>query len=161
MNGGTTTASHQTSAGLMHARHGFSMTELVVSLAVIGVISSIAVTNMGGSYGVSKEIIAREKLELLNSAVHRHNFANRPFTPYEPTLSTSASDEVQIVQTLTNPDLGSVGAPYIYSTYKPQPSSVTDDYRITWTGRVFKLLEPGQSGTGLEVPFDGSDTITP
>jgi len=43
------------------------------------------------------------------------------------------------------------------TTYSPDTSDEEEDFRLIWNGKVFKLLEPGDSGEGLLVSFDGKD----
>ncbi len=145
-----------------HGVSGYSLTEMVWVIALMGVLCSIAITQVGGTMGVSKDAVAREKLEMLNRGVHA--FAQcAGYQITRPTLSGGA-DEILVLHDLqtrltTNPTPGS---PFVQPTYRPVTSSDTSEYRIVWTTNfIYKLLSPGQSGTGILVPFDGSDIGDP
>jgi prepilin-type N-terminal cleavage/methylation domain-containing protein len=126
---------------------GFSMTEMVITVSVIGVIATILIPAMTGVVVGSQEALANQKLEVLNQGLD------------------SYADELTVVLDLQyrNPDANRAptGAPFVIPEYRPSPSSSTADYRIMWTGYRFKLIRPGQSGTGIKVAFDGSDIGTP
>lgn len=142
---------------------GYSITELIWIIALMGILASIAIPHMGESLSNSKAVIARQKLEMMNKGVHAYReCTGQPMT--NAPISGSAGDETAILRdlqfrSLTNPTAGS---PYVDPTYNPVSSNDPNDYRIVWTSNfVFKLLSPGETGIGLKVPFDGSDIGNP
>ena len=143
-------------------RAGFSMTEVIISIAVMGVLAAIVIPGMAGIMDGSKEALANEKLEMLNKGLnsYAHAYKEYLFTPL-----SSEADELKIILDLEyrNPDEDRVitGSPFIDPRYRPAPSSSATDWRIVWTGYRFKLLRPGATGTGIKVVFDGSDYGTP
>ncbi|MFZ4763888.1 MAG: pilus assembly FimT family protein [Roseimicrobium sp.] len=144
-------------------RHGLTLSEAIISIAVISVLSAIAIPNVLSTFSPSQEIIARNTVETLNTAVHKFNLSNYEllFTAVGP----SGQDELLILRTLQyrNPDVddAGTGSPYMRVDWNPTISNKTTDYRVVWGGSLFKLAKPGQSGTGLKVAFDGSDLGTP
>jgi hypothetical protein len=101
--------------------------------------------------------VATNLVETLNTAVHKFNECNYELV-YAATDGSTA-DEMAIVRTLqyrdpTNP---AIGSPYVRPDWSPASSSNTNDYRIVWTGTLFKLVSPGTSATGMKVDFDGGD----
>ena len=56
--------------------HGFSIVELLIVLAIIGIISSIIIPQVGGVLPNSKEVLAREFVEKLNRALKNHAQTN-------------------------------------------------------------------------------------
>lgn len=145
---------------------GFSITEVTITIAIIGVLAGIAVMRISGTYTSSQEAIAREKVELLNSGLHKFNYSNYEIHPGSlPVQTGTTGDEWAVLRTLQyrNPDedRASPGSPFVNPCYNPSSSSSTDDFRITWTGRLYKLLKPGETGLGIKVVFDGSDYTTP
>lgn len=151
-----------TSHRLRHSlSRGVSLAEVITSIAVIGILAAVAIPTFSGVMSPSKVALARNTVETLNSAVHRFNQTN-----YEllfTAVSVSGQDEMLILRTMQyrNPDNPAPGSPYMRNDYNPTISSSTSDYRAMWMGNLYKLLEPGQTGTGLKVAFDGSDLGVP
>jgi prepilin-type N-terminal cleavage/methylation domain-containing protein len=149
---------------LTHRPHprerGFSMTELVVVIAVLGVLAAIAIPHFAGLLAPAKVTVARNLVETLNGAVHRFNQTN-----YELATAVVATgeDEILVLRTLQyrHPDRPKPGSPYMPLNWSPVTSSASADYRVIWMGNLYKLLEPGQSGTGIKVDFEGGDVGRP
>lgn len=142
---------------------GFSMTEVIMVISIMGVLAGIMVPKYANIYSGTKDTLANEKLEMLNQAINdwAHTYKEYSYTPN----NASYTDELNILNDLEyrNPDdsKAMIGTPFIRTNYRPKGSSSTDDYRIMWTGYRFKLLTPGQVGSGIKVVFDGSDNGTP
>ena len=135
--------------------HGFSMTEMVITISIVGVLATIAVISMSDMVGNGKNVLAQQRMEMLNSGLNQMAMNGRQiFTT--PQL-TSALDENLVVMTLQMRDEMMVGSPYVVPNYLPKASSDGTTYRLRFTGHRFELLLPGQAGTGLKVEFDGSD----
>jgi prepilin-type N-terminal cleavage/methylation domain-containing protein len=142
-------------------KSGFTLTEVIVVIAVVGVLAAIAIPQIGGVLGSSKSAIASNLLETLNGAVHRFNQTN-----YELVLTGKKGDgaeELLILRSLQyrNPANPKPGSPYMRSDWNPAVSKNKEDYRLMWTGTTFKLVVPGKSGAGLKVDFDGADIGVP
>lgn len=139
---------------------GFTLSEVIVVIAVIGVLAAIAIPQVGGVLGSSKGAIAENLLETLNGAVHRFNQTN-----YELVVSAKAAgdEEMLILRSLQyrDPANPKPGSPYMRSDWNPVVSKNKADYRLMWTGTTFKLVAPGKSGTGLKVDLDGADIGAP
>lgn len=153
---------HSTSESMWARRRGgFSLTEVLTVIGVIGVLAAVAIPSMTGVFGPSKSAIARNLLETLNGAVHRFNQTN--YELLYTGISVSGNDEILILRTMQyrNPNNPAIGSPYMRNDWNPAISASTEDYRLMWMGNLYRLLEPGQSGTGLKVNFDASDLGTP
>lgn len=141
---------------------GFSMTELVIVISIMGVLATIVVTSFSQFLDGGKETLARERQESLNQALHRYAQTNRELL--ETKLPSSAADETMVLRKLQfrnpNEDLAKVGSPYFDPSYNPVASSNDTTYRLRWTGRLYELLRPGASGTGLLMNFEGTDFTT-
>jgi type II secretory pathway pseudopilin PulG len=132
------------------------MTEMVVTISILGVMATIIVVSMSDMIGGSKIVLAKQRMEMLNSGLNQMAMSGRQiFT--SPQL-TSALDENLVVMTMQMRDLNLVGSPYVVPTYLPKGSSDETTHRLRFTGHRFELLLPGQPGTGLKVEFDGSDS---
>jgi hypothetical protein len=136
---------------------------MVVTISVIGALSGVAVVSFGHLTGSAREVLAEERREMLNQALHRFSQYN-----YELVLApqkASPGDELLVLRTLQNRNpnetYAKVGSPYVVPHYNPKISSDPADYRIAWTGRLYELLVPGETGLGLKMVFDGSDLTQP
>lgn len=142
---------------------GFSMTELIWVIAALGVLAGIAISHVGSMSIGAQSAVAREKLEMLNQGLHAYASAVTEITPGVQAVRADSVDEQTVLLYLEyrNPTNPVVGSPFVDPRYRPASSSSTDDFRLVWAGTMFKLLSPGQTGTGLKVPFDSSDMGTP
>ena len=138
---------------------GYSVTELVISVCIMGVLAGLAVGSYNQFLGGAKDALAQSRQEMLNQALHQ--FAQYNYEMLFTPMNASTADEMVILRTLqyrhTDPDRAQIGAPYIDPRYNPLTSSSTDEYRLRWTGRLYELLKPGATGTGLLMNFDGTD----
>ncbi len=138
---------------------GFSLTEMVVTISIVGTLAGIAVSTFGGMTGAAKGALAEERREMLNAGVHR--FAQYNYELVFSPQKASAGDEMLILRTLqyrnANETYAKVGSPYVVPQYNPVISSDPGDYRLMWNGRLYELLRPGDVGVGLKMVFDGSD----
>lgn len=140
------------------------MTEMILVISLLGILATLALSQFSGATQSSKMVVAREKLESLNQGLIAYNTVVREAYKIESFAArTDTGDENTVLLALefrhsTNP---SPGAPYLDPRYRPDTSSSSEEYRIQWSGTMFKLLTPGQSGSGLLVAFDGSDMKTP
>lgn len=152
---------YQAMKGTTRMPRGISIVEIIVVIAVISVIAAIAIPRYSDLTSSSRAAIAKNALETVNTGVHRFNMSNYEllFTGVAP----SGQDEMLILRTMQyrNPDNPKPGSPYIRNDWNPEISSSMDDYRMMWTGTLYKMLPPGTSGTGLKVVFDASDLGTP
>ena len=138
---------------------GFSLAELVVVIAIIGVLAGVTIYGYQNMKDSTQRTVARNSLETINQAIHRFNEANYEIYYSGPPGIT----EMQILRTLQyrNPSNPATGSPYVRSDWNPAISSATTDYRLVWTGTLYKLVEPGTAGKGLKIDFTGSDLGVP
>lgn len=138
------------------------MSELVIVISIMGVMSGIVVPPLVNQLSGGKEILATARQELLNQALH--SFAQQNYELLFNPIDGAVADEMVILRTVQyrnpNPDRAMIGSPYVDPRYNPVSSSSTSDFRLRWKGRLYELLKPGQSGTGILMNFDGSDFTT-
>lgn len=141
-------------------RQAFSLAEMLVVVSIIGVLAAVAVPGYNASFNNSKAAMARNICETLNRAVHRFNEGNYELVLADDTTGTTT--EFAILRTLQyrDPLYPRVGSPYMRDDWNPTSSNNTSDYRVQWTGTLFKLLTPGTAGWGLKLVFDCSDLTT-
>ena len=152
-----------TPASARRSPHGFSVTEMVITIAILGVLAGVVIVSMNGSFSASQETLAKARVEMLNSALHRWAMAYPEM--YFPVNSGSTNDELYVLRALQyrdpDADKAAIGSPFVPPEYNPRDSSSSADYRISWNGRGYQLLRPGQEGTGLLMVFDASDITDP
>jgi type II secretory pathway pseudopilin PulG len=138
----------------------FSVTEMVTTISIIGILATIVIAAMSGVLDGTKQGIAERKVEELNQAIAAYNQASAQ-SAYHAVLNGSTDDENRVLQALrsrsSDPMKARPGSPYVAPAYNPRTSSDGNEFRITWVGSQFKLLSPGTTGTGLLVVFDNSD----
>ena len=142
---------------------GFSLVEMVVTVAVVGILSGIALTNMGGIFGKSKDVIADNVMATLNKATRKFSHSQWELSFSE--IATSAGDELHVLRTLQwkDPDTSEMNlhGPFMRVDWNHVGSSDSNDHRLKWTGSSWKVLRKGTAGTGLRVDFAGTDLGTP
>ncbi|HRH95253.1 MAG TPA: type II secretion system protein [Prosthecobacter sp.] len=143
-------------------RSGFSVTELVIVISIMGVLAGITVGAFNNFLGGAKDALAEARQEMLNQALHR--FAQQNYEMLFTPMDGSTADEMVILRTLqyrdADADRAKIGSPYMDPRYNPVSSSSTAEYRLRWAGGMYELLTPGQAGTGLLMNFEGTDFTT-
>ena len=133
----------------------FSLPEMIVTVAVIGIMSGIMVKVFSNVKRQSSEIIATEVMEAVNLGVKKFSQGN-----YKITTSAdpdSADDEASVLALLQTRDDSVPGTPFVRPDWNPIASSSADDYRLQWGGQIYQLLKPGTAGQGIKVDFQATD----
>ncbi len=142
----------------------FSLVEVLITIAVIGILSAIAVPSIGNVIEGSRRGVAENVISTLNKATRE--FGHSQWTISTTPNSSSGADEIYILRTLqwrdpdTSGELNPKG-PFMRSDWNPVSSTSDKDYRAEWTGSSWRLLEPDTTGSGIMIDFDGSDLGTP
>ncbi|MEZ5328372.1 MAG: type II secretion system protein [Verrucomicrobiales bacterium] len=139
---------------------GFTLVELVVTIAIMGFIAAIGIVAYSKTIHGVRKSVAWDKTEILNLGLKKYSQMVHDIpTAADP---ASADDEFLVLRSLQwkHPTDPSVGAPYVRPDYNPVASSSSEDYRIRWNGFVFEVLNPGVAGTGLLISDTGSDITT-
>lgn len=127
-----------------------SLPEIVITIAIIGLLAAIAIPLMGRVVAGSERTVATRNLDLINGAVLAFNQSN-----WELVLTAAAdtTDELAIYNSLRyrDPSNPSPGSPYLPENTVFVASSSADTYRARWNGRVFELLPPGTAGSGWDL----------
>ncbi|MES2595432.1 MAG: type II secretion system protein [Verrucomicrobiota bacterium] len=151
--------SSQVAAPARRWRAGFSMSEIVVSISILGILATVVILNLGSNYESIKQTLAQEKAEMLNRGLGERAASHKEYT--ESAATGASWDESLLLLTLQyrDPDdsQADLNSPYIDPRYRPKTSSSTNAYRLQWNGRRFEVLRPGTTGSGLLIAFDGSD----
>src|SRR5690606_10109008 len=123
-------------------RSAFSLTEMILSIAMIGILSAVAIVSFGNLKSRSEASIGETLLEQLNDAVKEYEQ-----TAWAPDLAAddaSGADDLAVLRALQwrSPTSPSWGSPYFMSEWSPAVSNDDETYRFRWTGTYFVLLEP-------------------
>ena len=142
------------------SKRGFSLTEMVITIAVIGIMSAIAVPAVHNIQLGTKRGVSENLTQELNNATKKYGYAvsELRFSP----VAASAADELAILRTLQYRDPGNptFGSPYMRDDWNPVSSNSDEDFRLIWQGTTWAFLEPGTAGTGLKIDFTGADVGT-
>lgn len=141
--------------------HAFSLVEVIVMVAVVGILSGIAIGSVGKITKASKETVAQNLVETLNNATKE--FGHAQYVLVSDGENTNSTDEVDILRTLQWKDPGielGIAGPFMRGDWIPASSSSNDDYRAVWAGSFWKLARPGEAGAGLKVDFEAKDLGT-
>lgn len=143
---------------------GISLVEMIITVAVIGILSALAVPTIGNIVEGSRRGVAENVIATLNKATRE--FGHSQWDLRTTPVPNSAADEIFILRTLQwrDPDLSgelNPKGPFMRNDWNPLTSTSTDDYRVEWLGSTWRLLEPDTAGAGLKIDFDGSDLGTP
>ena len=136
---------------------GFSLVEMIVTVAVLAIITSIAITYFGGTLDASRSVVAEDVATVLNNGLKKHSQVNYEFNLAADNSATD--DEIAIVRSLQWRDPSNLipGAPFVPQNWHPVGNADAGEYRLRWNGTVFTVLEPGIPGSGIKVQFDASD----
>ncbi len=142
------------------ARRGLSLVEMMVVVAVIGVLAGVFLVYVRNVGPTAKFVTAGENLEQLNQAVLKFNQVN-----WELVLEVDAgsSDEEAVFRSLQwrSAVAPSIGSPYIQANLAGATTSDPATYRAVWNGRMFELLPPPATGTGIDLQRLGTvGTVT-
>ena len=131
------------------------MVELLIVIAIIGVLGGISVVSYKGYIEAAERGIALDFVEQINNGLkeYEQNASQVTTTPDD----SGAADESTIVTLLQLKDPTVFGSPFFRTDWKPHASDDSATYRIRWNGATFELLEPGSTGHGLQFNTDGSD----
>lgn len=143
-----------------HRSGGFSLTEILVTIAVIGIMASISLLTFGSVNEGAKLAHARNVTAKLNDAVKGFGQSNWDIPTAKDDLDTA--DELKVLRSLQYKPAAAVGsfntgAPFYPPNWNPATTTATTEFRVRWNGFNFELLEIGVAGKGLKIAFDGTD----
>lgn len=138
---------------------GVSLLEMLVVVAVIGIMGFVASGHYGKVVEQSRETVAKNVVATLNQGVSRYyQIEGTGLRKVRPD-DASSQEELDVLRALqwVDPVHPTPGSPYVRNDYDPGASASADDYRAVWNGAFFELRTPGQQGAGLAIAFNASD----
>jgi len=129
---------------------GFSLPEILVTVAIIGIFSAVAIPMITRTDRVARSEVANQIVTSINRAIAGYRQCGSEILLNAN--SDSGADETSVMLLLTTRDAGVVGSPFLQGTTWPATATdSTETYRAQWNGRFFVVLPPGTSGTGLRI----------
>jgi prepilin-type N-terminal cleavage/methylation domain-containing protein len=144
-----------------HFRRAFSLTEILMVVAIIGVLAAVSIPAYRGVMQATWNSESEDFVETLNKAVRNFNQANWDI----PTAANNSAttDEFLVLRSLQYKwPISSLkpGSPYFPANYNPTASSDANSYRVRWNGKTFEVLRPGTAGSGFLRTFTGAEYTT-
>lgn len=136
-------------------RGGFSLVEIMIVIGVIAVLAGVLIPAITQVVPAAHETVCEANLEKLNQAVWKYNHALGKFEQSGETGEGKGLAVGGKLQEAGSRNLESAnyspGAPYLEPTLFLAETSNDSTYRAEWNGKMFVLLKPGTTGTGLNL----------
>ncbi len=126
-----------------------SFVEVMIVMGLLAVIVAIMIPAITGVVPASQVGTAEANLERLNQAVLKYNSASEELTTAE--IAGDVADEQTVFSSLQGRDAKVFGSPFLGPQYVVNASSSETAYRAFWNGRMFQMISPGSTGTGLDL----------
>ncbi len=108
-------------------QRGFTLIELVVVIAILGILSSVALPRVGGVTKRAKEVADKANVRILQEAVERYRAESGDEDLDEVDLSgNDKADAQEVIEFLIDGD-GSYG-PYLKSSFDTEPQQEDKEY---------------------------------
>jgi len=125
-----------------------SLPEIMIVIAVLGILAAIAIPNISGVLSGSQDATATSNLAVLNQAVLKFNQAN-----WDLVLAAdegSVDDEVAVFRSLQYRSTNYFGSPYLSPSIAMMTNNSPSSYRAIWNGRMFQATNAG-SVSGIDL----------
>jgi len=129
-------------------KHALSLVEVVISIAIIGILASIAILSLSYVVDASKQSVGRDTLEYMNRAVLHYSQAHAQIGI---AADLGTEDEFGVIALLQSRDTKLPGSPYLSPEMQFQSSSSTEEIRFYWNGKFFRMYLKGTAGTGVSL----------
>ncbi|MBE2179325.1 MAG: type II secretion system protein [Chthoniobacterales bacterium] len=129
---------------------GYSLAEVLVVLALIGILGGMAIIGIRGTREAASLSVAEGNMNVLNGAVTSMNNTGQEIV-LNP--QPDASDEQTVFANLQARDASNPvpGSPFLPANLRFVASSDTSLNRAIWNGRYFQLVPEGSAGTGIDL----------
>ena len=127
---------------------GFTLVELLATVAIIGILAGIAISQSTSVLPEARQEAGIDAMNLLNRGVQHYNQVNSEITI---PAASDTTDEVAVLALLKTRSTSAPGSPYIPAEFTVISSNDTGILRMYWTGRFFKAIPEGTTGTGIAI----------
>lgn len=127
-------------------RQGVSLVEVVIVIAVLGVLAALVLPELGDLLGYTQDRTAKNHLARLNNAVTSYS---QSVVEIDTAANGGTSDEMTVIALLKARDESVPGTPFLPNEWTATATSEDTEFRAQWNGYAFQLLYPGTSGSGL------------
>ena len=127
---------------------GLSLPEVLITVAIIGILASIAISYFSENVDAAREGVTVDSSASLNRAVNHYVQIAGDIGVEE---QAGTADELEVIQLLQARDANLPGSPYIPAEFVISSSSDTDKVRIVWSGEYFQVIPMGVAGGGIVV----------
>lgn len=134
--------------GRWRSRVGFTLAELLITIAIIGVLAGIGITQFRNILPAVRSETTIDSANFLNRGVQHYNQVNSEISI---AAASDTSDEMAVMALLKTRAAALPGSPYIPPEFSSIPSSDIDKIRLYWTGRFFRIIPEGAAGAGIIV----------
>ena len=127
---------------------------MLISIAIIGILSGIAMTSYKDLFGSSERVVCLDFAEQLNDALKE--FQQSAWGVTLTPDNASSDDDIKIVQSLQYKDITILGSPFFRLDWIPTEGEDVETYRFRWNGATLEVIEPGTTGLGIWFDPQGS-----
>jgi prepilin-type N-terminal cleavage/methylation domain-containing protein len=129
---------------------GFSLVEILVTIALIAILTAIAIPVITRVPEASRQEVAENMVARINAVVTIHRQTNVDFVC--DANNSDTSDEAAVMNLLMTRDEAVPGSPLLSGGNWPSVGTSDNTYpRMRWNGRFFELIPVGADGNGLRM----------
>ncbi len=127
-------------------RKAMSLPEVMVTITIIAILATLAITYFGDSRQHARRGIATDTLQKLNRGVLNYG---QVVGEISVAADLGSDDELAVLGLLQTRDSSHPGSPYFSENVVMAASTSDGEIRYQWTGKFFQLIPEGTEGAGI------------